>query len=242
VEAADEGVAMLLDIIGPMGLDRLDGHRGPGSVRVLAAAAPLGLAIAVFGVVFGAASSAEFGPGPTIAMSLLVFSGVVQFAVVALLSGGAGIGAILVTVLALNARNLVLGAALRPRLTTTRLRRALLGWFLVDESFGLAIAAGRDAARVLALSGAVCYAGWQVGTLLGVAGAEAVSLEDFATAIFPVLFVGLAAITMQGTGAVGRILATVAIVLVGARLAPDLQPFLPIAAALIVAIPGSRRP
>ena len=160
--------------------------------RVVVAAAPLGLAIAVFGVVFGAASSAEFGPAPTIVMSLLVFSGVVQFAVVALLTGGAGIGAILVTVIALNARNLVLGAALRPQLSTSRLRRAVLGWFLVDESFGLAVAAGRDAARVLALSGAICYLGWQVGTLLGVAGAQVVSLEDFASAIFPVLFVGLA--------------------------------------------------
>ena len=208
--------------------------------RVVVTAAPLGLAIAVFGVVFGAASSAEFGPAPTIVMSLLVFSGVVQFAVVALLTGGAGIGAIIVTVIALNARNLVLGAALRPQLSTTRFRRAVLGWFLVDESFGLAVAAGRDAARVLALSGTICYLGWQAGTLLGVAGAQVVSLEDFASAIFPVLFVGLAAITAGGTAAVLRIMATVAIVLVGARLVPDLQPFLPIAAALIVAVPGRR--
>jgi predicted branched-subunit amino acid permease len=208
------------------------------ALRVTVAAAPLALAIAAFGIVFGAASSAEFGPGPTIVMSLVVFSGVVQFAVVGLLTGGAGIGAIIVTVLALNARNLVLGAALRPLLSTTRLRRAILGWFLLDESFGLAIAAGTQAARVLALSGAICYVAWLAGTLLGVAGAQVVTLEAFASTIFPVLFVGLAAITARGSDAVLRVLAAVAIVLVGARLAPDVQPFLPIAAAIVVAIPG----
>jgi predicted branched-subunit amino acid permease len=208
--------------------------------RTLLAAAPLALAIAIFGVVFGAASSAEFGPLPTIVMSLLVFSGVVQFAVVALLAGGAGVGAVLVTVLALNARNLVLGAAIRPQLATSRLRRAVLGWFLLDESFGLAITTGRRAAWVLAVSGALCYVAWQVGTLLGVAGAQVLSLENFATAVFPVLFVGLAAITAGDEDAVVRAVAAAALVLVVSMLVPTLRPFLPIAAALLVAIPGGR--
>ena len=141
---------------------------------------------------------------------------------------------------ALNARNLVLGAALRPQLSTTRLWRAILGWFLIDESFGLAITAGRQAARVLAISGAVCYLAWLAGTLLGVAGAQVVTLEDFASAIFPVLFVGLAAITARGSDAVVRVVAAVVIVLVVARLVPDAQPFLPIAAAILVSIPGGR--
>ena len=208
--------------------------------RTLAAAAPIALAIGIFGVVFGAASSAEHGPLPTITMSLLVFSGVIQFTVVGLLSSGAGIGAIIATVLALNARNLVLGAAIRPQLAVSRLRCAILGWFLVDESFGLAIASGTEAARVLLLSGAVFYVAWQVGTLLGVAGAQVVTLADFASSIFPVLFVGLAAITARGTFAVARVVAAVAIVLIAARVAPDIQPFLPIVAAVLVAIPGGR--
>ena len=210
--------------------------------RTFLAAGPLALAIGIFGVVFGAATSTGYGPVPTIVMSLLVFSGVVQFAVVGLLVGGAGVGAVLVTVLALNARNLVLGAAIRPQLPVSRLRRAILGWFLVDESFGLAIASGARAAWVLAVSGAMFYVAWQVGTLLGVAGAQVVTLADFASAIFPILFVGLAAITARESDAAIRVGAAVVIVLVVARLAPDLQPFLPIAAALVVAIPGSRSP
>jgi predicted branched-subunit amino acid permease len=210
------------------------------AARVVVAASPLALAIGVFGVIFGAASSAELGPEPTIAMSLFVFSGVVQFAIVGLLSSGAGVGAIIATVLALNARNLVLGAALRPLLSTTRLRRAILGWFLLDESFGLAITAGRQAAWVLAVSGAVCYVAWLAGTLLGVAGAQVVTLEDFASAIFPVLFVGLAAITARGDDAPLRVAGAVTIVLVVARLLPDVQPFLPIVAAILVAVPNGR--
>jgi predicted branched-subunit amino acid permease len=208
--------------------------------RTLWTAAPPAVAIGIFGIVFGAAASAELGAGPTIVMSVLVFSGVVQFAVVGLVTGGASMAAVILTVVALNARNLVLGAAIRPHLSASRLRRAMLGWFLVDESFGLAVASGVGAARVLAVSGALFYIAWQVGTVLGVAGAQAVALEDFAGAVFPVLFVGLAAITARGRDGVLRVLAAVAIVLVVARLAPAAQPFLPIAAALLVAIPGRR--
>ncbi len=202
------------------------------------AAAPLALAIGVFGVVFGAAASAEHGALLTVAMSLLVFSGAVQFAVVGSLTSGATLAAVLLTVVALNARNLVLGAALRPRLGGSRVRRALMGWFLTDESFGLAVASGVRAARVLVISGALFYVAWQVGTILGVGGAQALGLADVAAAVFPVLFIGLAAITASGrTGAI-RAITAAAIVVVGTILVPGLHPFLPIVAALLAALPG----
>jgi hypothetical protein len=145
-------------------------------LRILVTAAPVAGAIAVFGVVFGATASARIGPVAAIAMSLFIFSGTVQFATLGLL--GAGIAPLLLTVTALNARNLVLGSVIRPLLSVSRARRALLGWFLIDEAFGLAVASGREnAARVLLVSGLLCYAAWQVGTLLGVAGARVVALE-----------------------------------------------------------------
>jgi predicted branched-subunit amino acid permease len=119
----------------------------------LLAAVPLAAAIGVFGVIFGSTASVQFGPEMTIAMSLLVFSGTVQFATVGLLMGGAGVAAVLLTVVALNARNLVLGAVLRQRLEDSPLRRAALAWFMVDESFGLAVASRRAVATVLLASG-----------------------------------------------------------------------------------------
>jgi 4-azaleucine resistance transporter AzlC len=207
--------------------------------RTILAAAPLAVAIGVFGVVFGAAASAEYGATQTLLMSFLVFSGAVQFAVIGSLASGATVTAVLLTVVALNARNLVLGAAMRPRLSGSRLRRALMGWFLTDESFGLAVASGVRAARVMAISGVLFYVSWQVGTIMGVGGAHALGLADVAAAIFPVLFIGLAAITASGrTGAI-RAITAAAVVVVGTILVPDLHPFLPIVAALLVALPGS---
>lgn len=208
--------------------------------RILLTAAPLGLAIGVFGIIFGAAANAEFGAGPTLAMSLLVFSGTVQFAVVGLMSGGVGGGAVLLTVAALNARNLVLGASLRPMIDGSRLQRVLLSWFLIDESFGLAVSSGQRAARTLVLSGVLFYLTWQIGTILGVAGAQLVALEGIAEAVFPVLFVGLAAITAQGWDGVIRAIVAAALVLILTILVPSVYPFLPITAALLVALPGGR--
>lgn len=201
---------------------------------------PLAIAIGVFGVVFGAAASAQFGAPLTILMSLLVFSGTVQFAVTGLLVSGAGAAAILITVAALNTRNLVMGAVLRQHLTSRWYMRALLSWFLLDESFGLAVLAGRGAQRMLLISGVLFYIAWQVGTVLGVLGAQAIGLEGIAKAIFPVLFIGLAAVTVRGRMGVVRTIAAAAIVAVATIVVPSAHAFLPIIAAVIVAIPGGR--
>lgn len=212
----------------------------PGNRDILLAAAPLAAAILVFGVIFGAAASAEFGPELTVLMSLLVYSGTVQFAALGLVAAGAGSLAVVLLAVALNARNLVLGAALRPRLRGSRRRRALLGWFLIDESFGLAMAARQRPGRVLLLTGAACYVAWQVGTLLGVAGTRVVALEGVAGAIFPVLFIGLAAITADGRGGATRAAAAALLVAALTLLVPGLHAFLPVLAAVVVAIVGSR--
>jgi predicted branched-subunit amino acid permease len=201
------------------------------------------LAIGVFGMVFGAAASAEWGPETAVAVSVLVFSGVTQFATLGLATSGAGALAILVTVLALNARNLVLGAALRPRMEGGVGRRALLAWFLLDETFGLALSSQARAARILLLAGTTCYAAWVGGTVLGVIGARVAPLEGLATAVFPVLFIGLAAIVALGHHAVWRAVAAGVGVACLSFAVPDptVHAFLPIVAAIIVALPERRR-
>lgn len=207
---------------------------------IVAATLPLGSAIAVFGMIYGAAAAPELGAAMTIATSLLVFSGTLQFATLGLLVAGAGPVAILVTAVALNTRHLVLGALLRPLLEGSPLRRAALAWFLVDESFGLAYAARRRAAATLLVAGLVCYAAWQIGTALGLAGARIEALESAAGAVFPVLFIGLAAVTSARlTLAVRAAAAALAVLVVGVVL-PDLRTFAPVLAALAVALPGGR--
>lgn len=209
---------------------------------MLLSAAPLAAAVGVFGMIFGAAANVHMDASLAVAMSLLIFSGTLQFATLGLLASGAGVAAIVLTAVALNARHVVLGAVLRPRVDGSALRRALLAWFMLDESFGLAIASGRRAAFVLLVSGAIFFAAWALGTLLGVLGARLVAVEGLAAALFPVLFVGLCAITVRGHDGVVRVLICAALVVGLSILVPDLSAFLPIIAALLVAVPGSPRP
>lgn len=177
-----------------------------------------------------------------IAMSLVIFSGSLQFALIGLLATGAAPLAMLLTALALNLRHVVLGAVIRPRLDQSAIRRFALSAFLIDESFGLAIASGRDVARVLVVSGVMFYAAWQVGTLLGVLGAQLVAIEDLAAAVFPILFIGLAAVTSHGRADAYRAFAAAGMVLALAFLLPQAYSFLPIIAAILVAlVPGGKK-
>ncbi len=213
---------------------------GPGLRATLIMAAPLALAIGVFGVVFGAAASATIDPLLAVAMSAVIFSGSLQFALVALLLDGAGVAALLITTIVLNLRHVVFGAVLRPRLDVARWRRAVLAFFMIDESFGLALVGGRRAPFVLAVSGLLCYFTWVGGTILGVLGARAVSLEEVSRAIFPILFIGLAAVTARGPEGMLRGLAAAGIVLGIAFLLPGLFDYAPIIAAIVVALPSRR--
>ena len=164
---------------------------------VISAAVPIAAAIGVFGVVYGAAAGPVFGASLTMISSLIVFSGVAQFTMVALVAAGASPLAVLGAVATLALRHLPLGAVLQPALTAGRARRALVSPFLLDETTGLALTVGKRAERTLAISGGLAYAAWVGGTIVGLAGGTFASIEPLAAALFPVLFVGLAALTAQ---------------------------------------------
>src|ERR1700730_1306013 len=92
---------------------------------------------------------------------------------VALLGPGTATLPLLLIALVLNLRHLVLGAALRSRFESGPIRRALLAFFLVDETFGFAIAAGnaaepaavgRSTERTLLVAGLILYVAWLPGT------------------------------------------------------------------------------
>jgi branched chain amino acid efflux pump len=76
---------------------------------------PAPAAVAVFGTLYGAAARVYLGVPLTLASTLLVYSGALQFAIVALLGAGATTLPLLLTAGVLNLRHLVLGAALRSR-------------------------------------------------------------------------------------------------------------------------------
>lgn len=221
------------------------------SVRsIVATILPAAAAIAVFGTLYGAGARPILGVPLTIGSSLLIFSGSLQFAIVALLAAGAAAPALLLTACTLNLRHLVMGAVLRPRIGGSRLRRAALAFFLLDETFGFAVAEGERAEReghapgpaaerMLLVSGVSCHLAWQTGTLLGLLGAGLPAIAGAAGAIFPVLFIGLASLACRTRGHAVRALGAAGLTAAFAFALPDLRALAPVVASVLVALPGS---
>ena len=223
-----------------------------GSAKILAAVLPAIAAIAVFGSLYGAAARPVLGAPLTLAASLLVFSGSLQFAIVALAAAGAPAGALLLTAATLNLRHLVMGAVLRPRLTGSRLRRAALAFFLLDETLGFAVAAAEEAEaqggdprpeaeRTLLVSGVLCYAAWGAGTVVGLLGAGNPAVAGVAGAIFPVLFIGLASLASRTLPDALRALAAAFLTVAFALAAPEWRALAPAIACVAVSLPGRAR-
>ena len=208
---------------------------------ILVTSLPVAGAIAVFGTLYGAAARPLIGTSLTIASSIFVFSGALQFAIVGLLSAGAAAPALLLTAGTLNLRHVVMGAVLRPRIGGSRVRRAGLAFTLLDETFGFAVAAPEEAGaeRMLFVSGIFCYLAWQAGTVLGVLGAGLGGVERLADAVFPVLFIGLASLAATTGNLVLRALGAAALTASVAWFLPDFRSVAPVIAGGLVALPGS---
>ncbi|MGZ4437168.1 MAG: AzlC family ABC transporter permease [Nocardioidaceae bacterium] len=130
----------------------------------------VGLATGAYGVSFGAISvSSGLGVVQTCALSLLVFTGASQFALVGVLAaGGAPLSGAL-TALLLGTRNTLYGLRLAPLLGWRGWRRAAAAQILIDESTAMAVNRdSREAARVGFLStGLAVFLLWNVATFAG---------------------------------------------------------------------------
>ncbi|MCW2845299.1 MAG: AzlC family protein [Nocardioides sp.] len=136
----------------------------------------VGVATGAYGVSFGAVSvAAGLSVAQTCALSLLVFTGASQFALVGVIAaGGAPISGAL-TALLLGTRNTLYGLRLAALLRWTGWRRALASQILIDESTAMAITRGSvPAARVGFLTtGLSVFVLWNLATLAGaVAGTQ----------------------------------------------------------------------
>ena len=206
---------------------------------VVAAAAPAA-AIFVFGVIYGSVARPVMGAGATMLSSLLIFSGSVQFTVAALLSAGAGAAALLGGAVTLNLRNLALGAVMRTRVQRRPVERAGLAWFLTDEAVGLSLAPGADADKTLLFSGTAFYLSWQAGTALGLLGASVESVRSGAEAVFPVLFIGLSALSCPSRSIAIRAFVAAAVTFAMLAFWPGGQGVTAVVVALVVSISGDR--
>jgi predicted branched-subunit amino acid permease len=234
------------------------GYRAPMAdragfaARTIVTVAPAAAAIAVFGLIYGAIARPLIGAELTMLSSLVVFSGATQFSVIGLVAAGAAAPAVLATAAILNVRHLMMGAVLRSSLGPSRAKRALLAWFLLDESFGFTMLAAERvppgpereavAERTLLVTGLFCYAAWLGGTFLGILGAGLPGLESVAAAVFPVLFIALAALTARTRSVAVRAVLAAAITAVICFTLPDWRALAPVVAGLAVAIPNDRGP
>jgi len=107
----------------------------------------------------------------TSAMSVIVFAGASQFVMVDLLRTGTPAPLIVLTVALLNARHLLMAAAIRPVLATASvLERLGLAYVVTDEAFAMGIGWFRRGHRdrtYYAVFAAALWCSWNIGTVLG---------------------------------------------------------------------------
>jgi 4-azaleucine resistance transporter AzlC len=144
---------------------------GRGMRRLL----PIAALTLPFGVAFGvAASEAGLTSLQSIAMSVLTFSGAAQFAALDFWQSPLAFGSLALVALALNARHLIMGAALSPWINQLpRGRRVLTLACLSDPNFAdsqRSFHDGEKDAGVLMGGGLILWASWVSGTAIGALG------------------------------------------------------------------------
>lgn len=150
------------------------------SSTAVRAAVRQGLSVAVatglYGISFGALSvAAGIGVWPTMALSLLMFSGGSQFAVAGVVGAGGSPVAAVATAALLGVRNGLYGAVVTPVVRARGARRLLAAQLTIDESTAVASAqTDRRAARVgFWVAGGGVFVLWNLFTLVGALAGDA---------------------------------------------------------------------
>ncbi len=133
-------------------------------------AVSVSVATGLYGVSFGALSVASgLDVAQTMALSLLLFSGGSQFALIGVVGAGGAVGAAVASAALLGARNALYGAQLAPLLALPTSRLLPAAQLTIDESTAVATAQPtRAAARVgFWWTGAGIWVLWNLFTLVG---------------------------------------------------------------------------
>jgi 4-azaleucine resistance transporter AzlC len=196
------------------------------------AVAPLTIAVLGFGVSFGVlARTAGMGSVAPVVMSATTFAGSAQFAATSILSTGGALASAITAAILLNARYAPIGVSVAPSLTGGWWSRFLHAQLTVDESWVIAAEGeGRFNPRVLLGAGAVLYAAWILGTVLGVAFGDVIGdpARWGLDAAFPALFLALLVPQLKDRRALEA-------ALLGAGIALILTPFTPAGVPIVAA-------
>ena len=134
--------------------------------------APIAAFVIPFGIAFGVAASAKgMAPEISVLMSLAIYAGASQFAVLDLWYAPLPLATLALTALAVNARHVLLGAALAPWLLQVPFLRRLAALLVLnDANFAHTVSAldrGETDAGILFGSGLVMWIMWIASTAVG---------------------------------------------------------------------------
>ncbi len=147
-------------------------RRAPDGVRrgVVRDALGIGIASGAYALSFGAISTAAgLSLLQTVALSVLMFTGASQFALVGVVGAGGSVWAGAATAVLLGSRNALYGLRLGSLLDARGWRRFAASHFVIDETTAMAIARDRPAESRLAfwVTGVALFSLWNLGTLIG---------------------------------------------------------------------------
>jgi predicted branched-subunit amino acid permease len=194
--------------------------------------------VGAYSISFGAvAVAAGLSVPQTCATSLLLFTGASQFALVGVIGAGGSMVSAVLSALLLGSRNTLYAVRLADLLRITGPRRILAAQLTIDETTAMGTGAPPGLERTAFwATGAAVYALWNLGTLLGAAGAT--QLGDPATfgldAAVPAAFLALLAPRLRDRegfriAAAGALLALAAI--------PFVRPGVPVLIAGLAVVP-----
>ncbi|GHD60094.1 AzlC family ABC transporter permease [Streptomyces goshikiensis] len=157
--------------------ERPEGAVGRPRAAVVRDALGVGVAVGLSGFAFGVtAAGAGISTLQACVLSLLVFTGASQFALVGALAAGGNPFTAAAGAFFLGTRNAFYGLRLSQLLALPRAVRPLAAHWVIDETTAVALAQpDRKSARLgFTVTGLTLYVLWNLTTLLGALGAEAI--------------------------------------------------------------------
>lgn len=216
--------------------------------RVLRMSLGVGVATGAYGLSFGAiGTAAGLTVAQTCALSVLMFSGGSQFALVGVLGAGGSALSGSASAVLLGARNALYGARLAPLLRLRGVQRMLGAQLVIDESTAVALGHEPGGARAGRLgfwaTGLAVFVLWNGATLVGALAGQAIGdPRDLGLdAAVPVAFLALLAPRLRDRPAWLTAIAAAAVALAVVPLVPAGVPVLVAALVPVAATLATRR-
>lgn len=162
--------------------------------------APMLLGVAPFGLVAGvAAIEAGFPAEVAVAMSVVVFAGAAQLALIDLVGQGYAPAVAAGTALVVNLRYLMYSASIAPQLQRYSARwRTVLSYLMTDQAYALSVVR-EGPVRAYYLGAALAlWVTWQATTVLGVAVGASIPASWNLSFAVPLTFLALLAPAVEG--------------------------------------------